>query len=123
MFSIICGLFLIFKGVNKHFLSSCKVFDLTSTISLAYQQVIAGMCESEMLKVASFLQVLSGILLFILRTRLVGVIVLLLIIFQYFYYLFLDNRPEEFMETGISLKITLVIIGFYYKDWKNIFLS
>ncbi len=120
--SIILGLFFIYKGVNKHFLSPCKVYDETSTIPLAYQQVITGMCQSGMLKVVGFFQVLSGVLLLIPRTRLFGAIVLLPIIFNIFaLHLFLDNRPEELVETGIPLAITLFIIGFHYKTWKNIF--
>lgn len=120
--SIILGLFFIYKGVNKHFLSPCKVYDETSTIPLAYQQVITGMCQSGMLKVVGFFQVLSGVLLLIPRTRLFGAIVLLPIIFNIFaLHLFLDNRPEELLETGIPLAFTLFIIGFYYKTWKNIF--
>lgn len=120
--SIILGLFFIYKGVNKHFLSPCKVYDETSTIPLAYQQVITGMCQSGMLKVVGFFQVLSGVLLLIPRTRLFGAIVLLPIIFNIFaLHLFLDNRPEELVETGIPLAFTLFIIGFYYKTWKNIF--
>jgi len=122
--SIILGLFFIYKGVNKHFLSPCKVYDETSTIPLVYQQVITGMCQSGMLKVVGFFQVLSGILLLIPRARLVGAIVLLPIIFNIFLlHLFLDNRPEELVETGIPLAFTLIIIGFYYKVWKNIFLK
>lgn len=122
--SIVLGLFFIYKGVNKHFLSPCKVYDETSTIPLAYQQVITGMCQSGMLKVVGFFQVLSGILLLIPRTRLLGAIVLLPIIFNIFIlHLFLDNRPEELVETGIPLAFTLIIIGFHYKVWKNIFLK
>src|SRR5690606_36343343 len=91
--SIILGLFFIYKGLNKHFLSPCKVYDASSTIPLVYQQVITGMCESGMLKVVGFFQILSGILLLIPRTRLFGAIVLLPIIFNIFIlHLFLDNR-------------------------------
>jgi putative oxidoreductase len=120
--STVLGAFFIYKGLNKHFLSPCKVFDATSTIPLAYQQVITGMCESGMLKVVGFFQILSGLLLVIPKTRIVGAMMLLPIIFNIFIlHLFIDNRPEELVETGIPLLATLVILFFYYPKWKVLF--
>lgn len=120
--SIVLGLFFIYKGLNKHFLNPCKVYDATSTIPLAYQQVITGMCQSGMLKVVGFFQILSGILLIIPRTRLFGAITLLPIIFNIFcLHLFLDNRPEELVETGIPLAMNLAILVLFYPKWKVLF--
>lgn len=120
--STVLGAFFIYKGLNKHFLSPCKVFDATSTIPLAYQQVITGMCESGMLKVVGFFQILSGLLLVIPKTRIVGAMMLLPIIFNIFIlHLFIDNRPEELVETGIPLLATLVILIFYFPKWKVLF--
>jgi putative oxidoreductase len=117
--STILGAFFIYKGLNKHFLSPCKVYDATSTIPLAYQQVITGMCESGMLKVVGFFQILSGLLLVIPKTRIIGAMMLLPIIFNIFIlHFFLDNRPEEFVETGIPLLATIVILIFYFPKWK-----
>lgn len=120
--AIVLGLFFIYKGLNKHFLSPCKVYDTTSTIPLSYQQVITGMCQSGMLKVVGFFQILSGLLLLIPRTRLFGAIMLLPIIFNIFcLHLFLDNRPEELLETGIPLAINLAILVLYFPKWKVLF--
>jgi putative oxidoreductase len=120
--SIVLGLFFIYKGLNKHFLSPCKVYDATSTIPLAYQQVITGMCQSGMLKVVGFFQILSGVLLIIPITRLFGAITLLPIIFNIFcLHLFLDNRPEELVETGIPLAMNLAILVLFYPKWKVLF--
>jgi uncharacterized membrane protein YphA (DoxX/SURF4 family) len=120
--AIVLGLFFMYKGLRKHFLSPCKVYDATSTIPLAYQQVITGMCQSGMLKVVGFFQILSGLLLLIPRTRLFGAIMLLPIIFNIFcLHLFLDNRPEELVETGIPLAINLAILVLYFPKWKVLF--
>lgn len=117
--AIALGLFFMYKGLNKHFLSPCKVYDATSTIPLAYQQVITGMCLSGMLKIVGFFEILSGLLLVIPRTRLFGAIMLLPIIFNIFIlHLFLDNRPEELVETGIPLAMNLIILVLFYPKWK-----
>jgi len=122
--AVILGLFFIYKGFTKHFLLPCKVYGPESTIPLEYQQVITNMCQSGMLKVVGFFQVLSGLFLLIPRTRLVGAIILLPIIFNIFIlHLFLDNRPHELVETGIPLLITLFIIGYYFQIWRNLFVK
>ncbi|MFN3755352.1 MAG: hypothetical protein ACK4RM_00200 [Flavobacterium sp.] len=122
LISIILGLFFIYKGVNKHFLSPCKLYGLESSIPIEYQQVITNMCQSGMLKVIGFFQVVSGMLLLMPKTRLVGAIVLLPIIFNIFIlHLFLDNRPHELVETGIPLIATVLIISYYFPIWRNLF--
>jgi uncharacterized membrane protein YphA (DoxX/SURF4 family) len=118
------GLFFVYKGMNKHFLSPCKVYGPESTIPLEYQQVITYMCQSGMLMVVGFFQILSGILLIIPKTRLMGAIILLPIIFNIFIlHLFLDNRPEELVETGIPLTATILILGYYFPIWKSLFMK
>lgn len=120
--SILLGALFIYKGINKHYLSPCKVFGPESTIPLEYQQVITNMCQSGMLKVVGFFQIIAGLFLLIPRTRLFGAIVLLPVIFNIFIlHLFLDNRPEELVETGIPLALTLYIIVYYYNTWKPVF--
>lgn len=117
--STLLGAFFIYKGLNKHFLTPCKVYDTTTTIPLAYQQVITGMCQSGMLKVVGFFQILSGFLLVIPKTRIIGSIMLLPIIFNIFIlHLFLDNRPEELIETGFPLLANVFILIFYFPKWK-----
>jgi uncharacterized membrane protein YphA (DoxX/SURF4 family) len=120
--SILLGLFFVYKGLTKHFLSPCKVYGSESTIPIAYQQVISNMCQSGMLKVVGLFQIVAGLLLLIPRTRLFGAIVLLPVIFNIFIlHLFMDNRPEELIETGIPLTLTLFIIIYDFNIWKSIF--
>ena len=115
------GIFFMYKGINKHFLSPCKVYGPDSPLPLDYQNLMSALCNSGFTKVVGFLEVLAGLLLVIPRTRLLGAIVLLPVIITIFLlHAFVDNRPEELVETGIPLAITLVIFIAHYKDWKGI---
>lgn len=116
------GLFFIYKGVNKHFLSPCKTFGPESTIPLMYQEVVTGLCKSGFTTMIGVLQILSGALLIIPRLRLFGAILLMPVITSIFtLHLFLDNRPHEFVETGIPLAATVLIILYHFPKWKSIF--
>jgi putative oxidoreductase len=105
------GGFFVYKGITKHFISPCKVYGPESTIPLEYQQVITAFCKSGFFKVVGAIQVLSGLLLIIPKTRLLGALTLLPVVINMFLiHYFLDNRPEELWETGIPLAMTLIII-------------
>lgn len=122
LLSFLLGGFFIFKGVKKHFLSPCKVFDKTSTIPIEYQQVVTHLCESGFTTMVGFLQVLTGILLLIPKTRVLGAILLMPIIISIFsLHYFLDNRPHELVETGIPLAMNIAILLLSFNRWKSIF--
>lgn len=105
------GGFFVYKGITKHFISPCKVYGPESTIPLEYQQVITAFCKSGFFKVVGAIQVLSGLLLIIPKTRLLGALTLLPVVINMFLiHYFLDNRPEELWETGIPLAMTLIIV-------------
>lgn len=115
------GGFFVYKGINKHWLSECKVYGPDSTIPLAYQQVITAFCKSGFFKVVGAIQVLSGLLLIIPRTRLLGAVLLLPVAINMFLiHFFLDNRPEELWETGIPLGMTVLVILFSWSKVKRI---
>lgn len=119
--STILGLFFIYKGINKHFLSPCKVYEASSTIPIEYQNLTTSFCQSGYFMVIGFFQILAGLLLIIPKTRLLGSIILLPIILNIFLiHLIMDNRPEELIETGIPLLLTLFVFGHYYPIWKKI---
>jgi len=119
--SIALGIFFLYKGINKHWMSPCKTFGPESTIPLAYQQVMTALCQSGFLKLIGALQAISGILLFIPRTRLFGAILLFPIILNIFLmHLFMDNRPDELVETGLPLLVTILILAFHYPKWKHL---
>lgn len=105
------GGFFMYKGITKHFITPCKVYDAESTIPLAYQQVITAFCQSGFFKVVGFIQALSGLLLIVPKTRLLGAVLLLPVVINMFLiHFFLDNRPEELWETGIPLAMTVLIV-------------
>ncbi len=122
--SLALGLFFIYKGLNKHWLSPCKVYGPESSIPPAYIQLITALCQSGFLKVVGSLQILSGVLLLIPKTRLLGAVLLLPIILNIFLiHLFLDNRPEELVETGIPLLLTLLVLAMTAPNWRHLLLS
>ena len=121
--AVLLGAFFIYKGINKHWLSPCKVYGQESTIPLAYQQVITAFCQSGFLKMVGLFQAAAGILLLIPKTRLLGAVILLPVIFNIFFiHAFLDNRPIELVETGIPLLITLIIIAIDFNKVRKAFL-
>ncbi len=116
------GIFFIYKGVDKHFLSECKAYGPDSPLPVDYQNLMTALCGSEFTKIVGFIEVLSGSLLVFPRTRLIGVIFFLPVIITIFlFHLLIDNRPHELVETGIPLTIALLIFAYHYKDWKVIF--
>jgi uncharacterized membrane protein YphA (DoxX/SURF4 family) len=115
------GAFFVYKGITKHFIKPCKVYELGSTIPLMYQQVITAFCTSGFFKVVGAIQVLSGLLLIVPKTRLLGALLLLPVAINMFLiHFFLDNRPEELWETGIPLAMTLLIVLMNYGKLKRI---
>ncbi|MFA7444694.1 MAG: DoxX family protein [Flavobacteriaceae bacterium] len=119
--SLALGIFFIYKGINKHFLSPCKVYESSSTIPIEYQNLITSLCTTGFTKIVGALQVVSGILLVLPRTRLLGSMILLPVIINIFlFHLILDNRPHELVETGIPLLATILIFASFYKKWKVI---
>lgn len=119
--AIILGVFFVYKGLNKHFLSQCKVYEPDSPLPLNYRNLITALCTSGFTKVVGFLEIASGILLIIPRTRLLGSIVLLPVIITIFlFHLLIDNRPHELVETGIPLLVAILVFASYYNVWKVI---
>lgn len=76
-----------------------------------------SMRESGFLKVVGVLQILSGLLIFLPKTRLIGLGILLPVTINIFllHYL-MDNRPDENIETGLFLGLNLMLIIYYWKQ-------
>jgi putative oxidoreductase len=114
--------FFIYKGLNKHWLNPCKAYPADSPIPIDYINVINAFCHSGFLKMIGGFQILSGILLLIPRTRLAGAVLLFPIIFNIFMiHFFLDNRPEELVESGIPLLGNALLLILLANQWKVLF--
>ena len=118
--SLSLAAFFIYKGLSKHWLNPCKVYPPDTPIPQEYVNVINALCYSGFLKMVAAFQILSGLLLIIPRCRIAGTFLLFPIIFSIFMiHLFLDNRPEELVESGIPLLANLILICLLYDKWKN----
>jgi hypothetical protein len=113
------GAFFIYKGVDKHFISPCKVYGPESTLPQDYINLMTTLCSSGFTKVVGSLEVFAGILLVFPRTRLLGNIILLPVISTIFlFHLLIDNRPDELVETGVPLAAAVLLLIYHYKDWR-----
>ncbi len=113
------GVFFIYKGVDKHFLTSCSSYGPDSTLPKDYINLMNVLCSSGFTKVVGFFEILAGTLLVIPRTRLLGDILLLPVIFTIFaFHLLVDNRPDELIETGVPLAAAIVTLMYHYKEWR-----
>ncbi|MDQ3048915.1 MAG: DoxX family protein [Bacteroidota bacterium] len=118
--SLLLAAFFIYKGISKHWMSPCKVYAADSTIPLDYINVINALCHSGFLKMVGLIQIASGLLLILPRTRIAGAVLLLPVIISIFsIHFFLDNRPEELVETGIPLFVNVILIGLLYDKWRS----
>ncbi|MCO6146633.1 hypothetical protein [Flavobacterium sp. NRK1] len=113
------GVFFIYKGVDKHFLTSCQSYGPDSTLPQDYINLMNVLCSSGFTKVVGFFEILAGTLLVVPRTRLLGDILLLPVIFTIFvFHLLVDNRPDELIETGVPLAAAIVTLTYHYKEWR-----
>ena len=113
------GVFFIYKGVDKHFLSSCKVYGPDSTLPQEYMDLMTILCKSNFTKIVGGFEVLAGVLLIFPRTRLLGDIILMPVISTIFlFHALIDNRPDELIETGVPLAAAILILMYHYKDWR-----
>lgn len=113
------GVFFVYKGVDKHFISPCKVYTPENGLPQDYINLMNALCSSGFTKVVGSLEVLAGTLLVFPRTRLLGNIMLLPIITTIFlFHLLIDQRPEELIEISVPFAAALLILMYHYKDWR-----
>ena len=126
IFTIILGVFFIYKGVDKMpiKLKDVSKQEIIETIvdkgsyeaPVGYKITMNTMRQSGFLRFISVFQILSGILMIIPKTRMVGLLLLLPIIFNIFFmHVFFDNRMHENIETGLLLALNLTLLSYYYK--------
>ena len=136
IFCVSIAVFFIYKGYSK--INS----DLTSMTANDYHQIqteqynssekgekpagykitMNTMKQSGFLNMIGIFQILAGILILIPKSRLIGLLLLMPIIFNIFFmHVFFDNRLDENIETGILLVLNVILTSYYYKNILQLF--
>ena len=132
--TILLGIFFIYKGIDKMpiKLKDISKEEIVSTIieqqsyeaPVGYKITMNTMRQSGFLRMIAFFQIIAGLLMIIPKTRLIGLLLLLPIIFNIFFmHVFFDNRIDENIVTGIILSINLILCSFYYKKIQSLLLK
>ncbi len=88
---------------------------------IGYQLTMNTMRANGFLKAIGVFQLLAALLMFVPKTRLTGLLLLLPIILNIFMlHVFLDNRMHENVETGILLGLNLLLLAFYFNRLKPV---
>ncbi|KAA5536108.1 hypothetical protein F0919_00100 [Taibaiella lutea] len=128
------ALFFIYAGVKK-FLPKEQTPNPSAKSELVaaiqndhYASPVPFKLAVKMLKVSGFLkmvgvlQILSGLLILFPKTRLGGLIFLLPVTLNIFFiHLFMDNRMDENIETGIFFTLNLLLLLAYSKKIGTLF--
>ena len=131
--TVLLAIFFTYKGIDKLpiKLKDISKEEIVSTIidnnsyeaPVGYKITMNTMRQSGFLRMISIFQILAGILMIIPKTRMLGLLILLPIIFNIFFmHVFFDNRMHENIETGILLVLNIGLCSFYYKRLKQIIL-
>lgn len=129
--TVLLAIFFMYKGIDKLpiKLKDISKEEIVSTIidnnsyeaPVGYKITMNTMRQSGFLRMISIFQILAGILMIIPKTRLLGLLVLLPIIFNIFFmHVFFDNRMHENIETGILLALNVGLCSYYYNRLKQI---
>jgi uncharacterized membrane protein YphA (DoxX/SURF4 family) len=95
-----------------------NTFEQPVTFRLAVKMLSA----SGFLKLIGVIQFLAGLLILIPKTRLIGLVFLLPITLNIFaFHLFMDNRMDENVETGLFFLVNLLLVLSYYKKIATLF--
>jgi len=129
--TFLLSIFFMYKGIDKLpiKLKDISKEDIVSTIidnnsyeaPVGYKITMNTMRQSGFLRMISIFQILAGILMIIPKTRMLGLLILLPIIFNIFFmHVFFDNRMHENIETGILLALNIGLCSYYYNRLKQI---
>ena len=126
--AIALGLFFIYAGSqklipkpppakpvdNSAFIEAFEKNEFESPVT--FRMGIKALKTSGFLKMVGVLQILSGLLIIIPVTRLIGLLMLLPVVVNVFcFHFFMDNQLHENIETGIYLLGTILLIAYYYR--------
>ena len=129
--TVLLAIFFMYKGIDKLpiKLKDISKEEIVSTIidnnsyeaPVGYKITMNTMRQSGFLRMISIFQILAGVLMIIPKTRMLGLLILLPIIFNIFFmHVFFDNRMHENIETGILLALNIGLCLYYYNRLKQI---
>ena len=129
--TVLLAIFFMYKGIDKLpiKLKDISKEEIVSTIidnnsyeaPVGYKITMNTMRQSGFLRMIAIFQILAGVLMIIPKTRLLGLLILLPIIFNIFFmHVFFDNRMHENIETGILLAVNVGLCSYYYNRLKQI---
>tara|TARA_B100000131_G_C17937091_1_gene540788 strand:- start:44 stop:481 length:438 start_codon:yes stop_codon:yes gene_type:complete len=128
LFCVMLALFFMNAGYKKMSSNKLKdvqkeqvieyIFDNNSyKPPVGYNIVMNTFKQSGFLFMISIFQIIAGALILFPKTRILGLLFLLPIIFNIFFmHVFFDNRMDENIETGILLFLNLILASYYYKN-------
>jgi uncharacterized membrane protein YphA (DoxX/SURF4 family) len=88
----------------------------------SFRLAVKMLSTSGFLKLIGVIQLLAGLLIVIPKTRLIGLVFLLPITLNIFaFHLFMDDRMDENVETGLFFLVNLMLVGSYYKKIATLF--
>jgi uncharacterized membrane protein YphA (DoxX/SURF4 family) len=83
---------------------------------ISFRLAVKMLSASGFLKLIGVIQILAGLFILIPKTRLIGLVFLLPVTLNIFaFHLFMDNRMDENVETGLFFMVNLLLILAYYK--------
>jgi len=102
---------------NEDFVKAFQENKFESPIT--FRMAIKTLKACDFMLMVGVLQLLAGVLILIPHTRLIGLLVLLPVAVNIFcFHFFMDNRPEEDIETGFLLLLNVILVLFYYRHFK-----
>lgn len=136
IFSVALGLFFMYAGVKKfipkppplkpadntEFFRAFEENKFESPVT--FKMGIKALKTSGFLRMVGVLQILSGLLILFPATRLIGLLMLLPVTVNVFcFHFFMDNRPDENVETGFFLLLNILLLTFYARTLKSLILK
>ena len=109
------------KDISKEEIVSTIIDNNSYEAPVGYKITMNTMRQSGFLRMIAIFQILAGVLMIIPKTRMLGLLILLPIIFNIFFmHVFFDNRMHENIETGILLAVNVGLCSYYYNRLKQI---
>ncbi|MEX2484902.1 MAG: hypothetical protein WED10_10095 [Brumimicrobium sp.] len=83
---------------------------------ISFRLAAKMLSTSGFLKMVGVIQIIAGLLIILPKTRMIGLVFLLPITLNIFaFHLFMDNRMDENIETGLFFLVNLLLLLAYYK--------